>query len=73
MGIGSVPFFCFSRISAATASLSRCISLPLFEFPFFCRPGEVVSVERHSKERFEVVGGVPDWKGKVGNVGACAR
>lgn len=38
-GTGKVPFFCFSRISAATASLSRCISLPLLELPFFCTQG----------------------------------
>lgn len=32
-----VPFFCFSRIIAATASLSRCISLPDLVFFDFCK------------------------------------
>lgn len=34
-----IPAFCFSRIMAATDSLSRCISLPVLVFFDFCRTG----------------------------------
>lgn len=63
----ALPAFCFSRIMAATDSLSRCISLPVLVFLLFCVAGKQGAGVSKAVPRVGFLFFIPHSGGKAGS------